>query len=165
MNLEEHIDDPIKKSVVGMALLGFVPIFSCCGFNYDGEKVKKTHLEKPYIYLDKDMMNSESKAMLLDIAHESNWTIAPAGQYIDFHGWKWNGDHPWKAEGCPHKPEIAVLALNYLERILETRKTLFKKSVKIVDGNFIYKNIKKIKHWQYKPSEAWEVTPEIFDKL
>jgi hypothetical protein len=167
--LENHIDEPIKKCVAGMALLGFMPIFSCCGFRYNGEKIRKDHLlGKPYIYLDakKLIASGNLKATLLDICHESRWNISiPNESFIDFHGHKWTDDHPWNAEGCLHKPEQNVLSLNWLEQVLERYKKLFSPSVEIRDGNDIYKNDLKLKHWQYEPSEAWHVTIETFDNL
>ncbi len=166
--LENHIDEPIKKSVVGMALLGFVPVFSCCGFNYHGEKVKKTHmLEKPYIYLSIPDLDDKLKALLLSISIKCQWKINIINSsFIDFHGHKWDSDHPWSAEGCPHKPEMPVLAIHSLEKALEEYKNNnFRVKAIIQDGNDLYKNKWGIKHWQYEPCEDWEVTPQTFDSL
>lgn len=165
--LEYHIDDPIKKCVVGMALLGFTPIFSCCGFNYIGERIAKSHiLEKPYIYIHKTKMDDKLKSLLIDICCDSSWNISMAGnEYIDFHGWKWNNNHPWSVKGCLHKPEMPVLALSSLEKVLEKLKDKFHTITEIKDGNEFYKIDLKLKHWQYPACQPWEVTPEIFDKL
>ncbi len=166
-NLEYHIDEPVKKSVVGMALLGFKPIFSCCGFTYHGEKVKKTHLpDKPYIFINLGYATSEQKSLLIDIARKSLWTIGPVDDNIvDFHGWKWDKNHPWNIEGSPHSMEPAVLSLNRLEKILEGYSGQFLDRIEIIDGNFIYKEVRNIKHWQYPTSSPWMVTPGVFASL
>lgn len=165
--LENHIDDPIKKCVAGMALLGFVPIFSCCGFRYKGERIRKDHfLNKPYIYIDHTKLNEKLKSLLLDICIKSKWKIDLAGgNCIDFHGHNWNKEHPWSAEGCLHKPELNVISLRELERVLEGYKEKFQEKISIRDGNDIWKKDFDLKYWQYEPAENWEVTPEIFSKL
>jgi hypothetical protein len=166
-NLEDHIDEPIKKCVVGLALLGFTPIFSCCGFNYHGEKIRKDHfLNKPYIYIDYSKMTSELKEVLLDICFKSRWSIGISGaNCVDFHGWKWEKEHPWSADGCLHKPEMNVISLRELEKVLETYRPKFQEQALIRDGNDVWKKDLGLKHWQYAPSESWWVTPDTFDKL
>jgi len=169
-NLELHIDDPIKKSVVGLALLGFKPVFSCCGFSYKGESVKKSHMTgKPYIYLDANL-DIEHKELLFDIARQSFWTIGfpGSGTYIDFYsplGKFERQDHPWSSENSPHNCEPAVLTIAALERVLATKSSQFTNSVEIIDGNYIYKEIYKIKNWQYPVSLPWIVTPDTFNSL
>lgn len=164
--LEDHIDEPIKKCVVGMALLGFTPVFSCCGFHYNGEKIRKDHfLHKPYIYLDYPKMGDSLKSILIDICFKTHWKINISSNCIDFHGWQWDKEHPWSAEGCLHKPEMNVISLNNLEKVLEDYKKNFMENAVIRDGNDVWKKDLKLKWWQYEPSEPWEVTPATFDSL
>ena len=42
-NLRDDIDVPIRKLVAMFALLGCTPLWSCCGFDYDGQPMHKTH--------------------------------------------------------------------------------------------------------------------------
>lgn len=170
-HLEYHIDDPIKKCVVGMALLGFTPLMSCCGFEYKGEKVKKTHLlDKPYIYLDVDKV-FESSGMcrnLLNLAKSANWKLnfsSPSAYFIDFHGLGWENNHPWKTEGCPHRHEMPNISISQLEKAIEVWKDHFLPKVEIIDGNKKYTELFKLKYWQYEPTESWIVTPETFFNL
>jgi hypothetical protein len=165
--LENHIDEPIKKCVVGMALLGFKPLMSCCGFNYPQEKVPKKHLNKVYMYLSLDDIQKNSRGTnLLQIMQLSNWKIdiLSGAHFIDFYANTWDKNHPWNDEKCPHFCEVFVLAINALERTLANLKPYFQKEAKIEDGNKFYiENVSKF--WQYKPCKEWVVTPEIFDKL
>ena|GEM_PF-6040211 len=110
-------------------------------------------------------MEGHLKARLFDIAFNSGWMLARAGNFIDFHGQKWDKDHPWNADGCLHKPEAAVLTLHALEQEIEKYKEKFLGLAEIVDGNWLYKVKFKIKHWQYEPSSPWIVTPETFNSL
>jgi len=170
--LENHIDAPIKKAVVGLSLLGFKTAMSCCGFDYKGEHVKKTHLQnKPYIYIysplpdAEDRMSEWQKHLLFNIAVDSGWSIAPLynSVFIDFHCHAWSKDHPWAAEGCLHRHEDNNIKISLLERSLEKREYLFKPSVTIKDGNSLYKTW--FKHWQYEPVKDWTVTPDVFFSL
>ncbi len=169
--LEDHIDTPIKKCVVGLALLGLRPLFSCCGFSYEGEIVQKTHMNnKAYVYLDlNDTVDIKYKSILLDVAKESSWLIrfiGPNCPIIDFtHADIWASDHPWKNEGSVHKYETPCLAINTLEKVLTSKRILMKDVHNIIDGNKIYKTEHKIKYWQYPSCEDWLVTKETFDSL
>lgn len=167
--LEDHIDEPIKKVVVGLALLGFHPVMSCCGFNYKGEKVAKTHLiNKPYVYLDTKYLEAFHDSLLMRLAFGSGWTIDfnPKGnRFVDFWSRTWNKGHPWEESKCPHQPEGCILAINSLEQCIEKSRSKFQEWFNIVDGNSIYINEFKLKHWQYAPTDPWRVTPETFDNL
>lgn len=166
--LENHIDEPIKKCVVGLALLGFVPCMSCCGFDYKGEKTKKKHiLDKPYIYLDYTKLNSSLKSTLIDLAQAADWAISSAGRFLDFYGRTPRNDFAsnWKDSDSPHRHEISNLAIGRLQKALEDRKISFAQIAEITDGNHIYKEDFKLKYWQYEPTKSWLVTPQTFEKF
>lgn len=166
ITLEDHIDLPIKKCVVGLSLLGFRPIFSCCGFSYKEESVKKDHLDRPYIYLDYPAMSLAEKDLLLEIARSANWKITFLNpNLINFQGDCWEEGQIWAKKDSPHYYEQAVLSLNRLEQTIDKYKNKFLHSVMIVDGNKIYKELFKIKHWQYEPVSDWKVTPELYGVL
>lgn len=165
--LEDHIDDPIKKCVAGMALLGFKPEMSCCGFSYKTERVPKKHLEKAYIFLDyKDLINNKLGTLLLQVGMQSGWDINLVNGeiFVDFYAPTWENRHPWNDLKCPHFYEKFIIAISRLEKTLIGMKEHFKDSVVIRDGNNYYKeNVSK--YWQYEPTQDWEVTPEIFERL
>lgn len=166
--LEDHVDEPIKKCVVGMALLGFQPLFSCCGFTYRGEKVKKDHIwGKPYIFLNHAIMSGPLKALLVDLSINTGWTIGNiAPTIVDFYFYNNAANTPpsWKEKDSPHFHEPSVLAISRLEKQLEALKEHFKPT-EIKDGNVIWKEDLKIRHWQYPSCASWKVTPETFDSL
>ncbi len=166
--LEDHIDEPIKKVVVGLSLLGFSVTMSCCGFAYKGERVPKKHLDKAYVYLYNPHLTDPLKALLVDLSFESLWRFKTLGRgavFIDFYANTWAKDHPWADRGCPHNYEIFVLAIHDLERTIMLHKDRFSNRAVIRDGNKIYKESFNIKYWQYEPTEDWIVTPETFFKL
>lgn len=160
--LEDHIDEPIKKCVAGMALLGYNPIMSCCGFNYKGEKVPKKHLKKTYMYLKPAQPFDTA---FYNIMIDSQWTLKGLGKYcFDFFANTWDANHPWNEEGCPHFYEVFAIAINSLEKAIErVPKDFFAENVLLKDGNEDYK--KNIKHWQYEPAEPWKITYEEFIKM
>ena len=176
--LQDHIDAPIQKSIVGLALLGFTPVFSCCGFKYKGQDEtpdvpKKFHFAfppKPYIFLSIFEMQPNLKALLVDIAFAARWKMAFVGAgpsaFIDlyFEG-GFDPRHPWGQEGCIHRNEPEVLALKGLEETIQNYSKYFKDTAIVRDGNAIYKTDKGIKHWQYDPSPDWVVTKETFNSL
>jgi hypothetical protein len=164
--LQDHIDDPIKKAVVGMNFLGFKTYMSCCGFTYENEKVQKSHLGKAYIYLDNyQVSNNRDLLVLLGIISlETEWRFERKGVFIDFYGDTWNEGHPWSMAGSVHSYEKFLLAIHSLVTSLISKKEYFQKSAVIEDGNEYY--IKHVsKYWKCKPTESWVVTSEDFDSL
>lgn len=167
-NLQVHIDDPIKKTVVGLSLLGFTTYMSCCGFNYEGSQVKKTHLTgKTYVYLDAEEIfaSSDLKEKLCDLSLRSGWRFdLLAGQkYIDFYGEKWPENHAWANKDAVHFYEKAVLNIYALNKAIEIWQPKFKEYAYVRDGNHEYKALST--YWQYKPAESWHVTPTIWRGL
>lgn len=166
MTLEEHIDEPIKKCVVGLALLGYDPIFSCCGFSYKGEKIKKDHLDEPYIYLDLSSMNQLQKSFILDLSKNAGWHITFAGpDILNLKGSCFGPYHPWSKKDSPHRYEQNVISIKALENFIESQIDKFNNQSTIKDGNKTYKNKYGLKHWQYEESDDWTVTPDIFNQL
>lgn len=167
-NLKDHIDDPIKKCVVGLNLLGIKTAMSCCGFTYKGELVPKKHLEKTYIYID--LLNTPQNRMetLILLARKSTWTMAFFGEahpFCDFYAPAWEKGHPWNDENCPHFYEKAALGIHGLEEAIKSLRDYFLDEAIISDGNKMYTDTFKIKYWQYEPTEDWVVTKETFDSL
>jgi hypothetical protein len=166
--LKDHIDDPIKKTVVGLSLLGFKTHMSCCGFEYKGSQVKKSHLTgKAYVYLDAEQVfaSPELKERLCDLSLRSKWKFEAlsGGKYIDFYGEKWPETHPWVSKDAVHSYENAVLNIWTLNKAIEVWEDYFKDYAYIRDGNHKYKELTT--YWQYEPAEPWYVTPKTWAEL
>lgn len=162
-NLSDHIDEPIKKCVMGMKLLGIEPWMSCCGFSYEGEKVKKKHLGKAYMYI-KVPEATEKAALLLELSYKSRWILSPEPDaeisFFDFYWDTWSKKHPWADKDCPHHHENFVIGIHMLEKTLENKLGSLDMDkgyvVELRDGNEWYD--KNLKHWQYKPANPWVFT-------
>lgn len=65
----------LKKTVVGLNLLGFTTYMSCCGFEYEGAVVPKSHLGKAYVYLDTNQVfeNQKLSSLLSLLSLKSGW--------------------------------------------------------------------------------------------
>lgn len=165
--LEDHIDEPIKKCVVGLNLLGIQTEMSCCGFTYEGEKTRKTHLPKSYIYVNCKNQNFEL-SLLVRLAMQSRWVMdfsSLSNSWCDFYCKGWDRDHPWGDPNSPHFHEVFNIGINRLEQAIDLYSHNFHPSATISDGNKGYIETSKIKHWQYKPTEPWIVNPEIYRSL
>lgn len=162
--LEDHIDEPIKKAVAGLNLLGFKTYMSCCGFTYDGEKVEKSHLGKAYVYLDSDqVLNSDKLSILLTrIALKSKWRFQICDKFIDFYGDTWSPDHPWSNHKSIHNYEVYLLSINSLIREIRENRHFFQ-DCEIKDGNHSYLEVSK--YWKYKPCESWFVKASDWENI
>ena len=163
--LKFNIDAPIRKAVAGMALLGFKPFFSCCGFDYEEQDkvMKKDHLiGKPYMFLEYN--DSFNPGIFLQIQTRCGWKtgVTPGfngGVTIDFHGHGWGDSQPgtpWSKRTSPHNYEIALLSILTLNGVLKDHKNYMLDKVTIIDGNSKYKSV----YWQQKPKISWEITKE-----
>lgn len=161
--VEKHIDMPMRKIVAGLNLLGFKTLMSCCGYTYEGEEVKKSHLGKAYVYLDNRVIPDAS--MFLTLLANARWQIKFEGPYfIDLFANTWENNHPWGSSDSVHNYEVYVLAINQLEKTLERDYFIDKMRdyAVIADGNHHYITEDEIKYWQYKPALDWVVTKEQF---
>ncbi len=162
-NLKDHIDEPMLKVVAGLNLLGFTTVMSCCGFEYKGEKVKKSHLPKPYVYLNsKEVMESHHlREILCDLALKSSWVFYDHRVFIDFYAETWKDNHIWSKRESVHNYESYILSISALNKAILTRSSDFKDKARIWDGNNLYKEQVSV-HWQYEPAEDWIVTKEEY---
>ena len=171
--LKDHIDAPILKATVGLNLLGFKTIFSCCGFDYQNPCVPKKHvLNKPYFFIeysigDSGRWISHAKSLLFDLCIDSGWKFDKIsdGSIIDFYSYsqEWDREHPFGREGSPHRYEQPCLAIDRLLKSISSLRSNFMPEAVIKDGNGAY--IKAYKYWQYQPCEDWLVSPDTFDSL
>ena len=119
-NLEQDVDEPIKTCVMGFSLLGCNPIWSCCGFDYDGQPIHKRHRYGcEYFILEYNLRTSS-------ILERFNQSITPFKEH-----WKMNTFNRdgmivcslqnefekgwlWQDRNHPHFSELAATYTGYL---------------------------------------------------
>lgn len=161
-----HIDAPIRKAVAGMNLLGFNTYMSCCGFSYENEEVKKSHLGKAYMYLDFEQVwkNPRLCDLLTKISLESNWNYDRNRDFIDFYAKTWKKNHPWSDYNSVHHYEVFLLAIKNLNDTIKRFENSFLDSVEIKDGNLYY--LEKVSSfWNYKPLPSWTIEKENWENI
>lgn len=169
VNLKNDIDLPVRRLVAMLALLECSPMWSCCGFDYDGQPMHKTH-EYGNTYL----------AMQYTMRSRSILKILVAGKWIrprsdDTNQWEyWINNHtlylrsdfdffhrrdkyPWSLQNCIHFPELAVAKIKELELLIMAYfEDEFRESVVVKDTNLNQKRFAS--NWQYPTLEDWIVT-------
>lgn len=157
--LEDDIDAPIKKCVAMFALLECVPIYSCCGFDYDGQPIHKSHqYGRPYLILT---VNPATTAFLDFLYKQKTLWFASRGNHP-----KWvnlelvcDMNPHWRKEECIHFYEECLVGISRLESVLLKLQSYMIDQIEIVDTNYLAK--KQVKYWQYPPKEPWTVKKEL----
>lgn len=151
-NLEDDIDTPIKNCVAMMALLGCKPMYSCCGFDYNGQLFHKSHqYGQPYI-----KMEACPRAIrFLEEFPRNRYWFADGGKYhidLKVHA---NMSPYWRKEECIHFAEECVIAIGWLEQVLLSVNGVMADTISLEDSN--QKALKENKYWQYPPKEPWVI--------
>ena len=172
-NLRDDIDVPIRKLVAMFALLGCTPLWSCCGFDYDGQPMHKTH-EYGNIYIrllyneqyrkiaqklfDEKIIEKKIDSVL-DISSDK-WIILRENQlYCDFDYVITKTSYPWSMKSCIHYYEYAAIRICELEQaILKLFSNDFADSAILHDTNSMMKQ--SMNNWQYPILEDWIITKE-----
>lgn len=160
-NLEDDIDAPIKKSVAMFALLGCEPIYSCCGFDYEGQPIHKSHqYGRPYCILT---TNEKTLGFIELLLKKRTFWQAGRGNNP-----KWTnielmvGMNPhWRREECIHFYEESLSGILQMESILKGLHPYMAEEVVLVDTNHLAK--KQAKHWQYPPKEPWHIKRSLIE--
>lgn len=154
--LEDDIDLPVKKCVAMFALLGFQPIFSCCGFDYHGQLYHKSHqYGEPYFMFSE---NEKSKS-LIGVKYGA-W-IGEKRHAILLIA-KVKGNPHWRKKDCIHFSEECVISIGALERWLLSNTSIMVDTITLQDTNQNYKK-SGIRHWQYEPKEPWIIRKDLLD--
>lgn len=175
-NLKDDIDTPIRKLVAMFALLGCEPIWSCCGFDYEGQPMHKTH-EYGNLYIRLTLndctirvinkLHSEKiiKQLLFNITEIAcaDWVVWGDANFVqldcDFDYWISEQGYPWSFSSCIHYYEYGVIKIYQMEEIV---KRLFvddfADEVTLKDSNKAQQTL--IKNWQYPALEDWIITKE-----
>jgi hypothetical protein len=175
-NLKEDIDIPIRNLVATFALLGCEPRWSCCGFDYDGQPLHKTHeYGNTYIVL-RDTIQSRkiidgllsNEAIKLRENEEldyktDQWVIWTSEHWIylvsDFDYYHKTTNYPWSKNSCIHYPELALIKINYLGwKLFKLFGNELLDVVTLSDTNKRQKE--NLVDWQYPILEDWIIHKE-----
>lgn len=159
--LEDDIDAPIKKCVACLALLGCEPLYSCCGFDYEGQPYHKSHqYGRPYIVLTVKPLTLQ---ILQELSSRKTFWQAGRGNYA-----KWTnlelicGMNPhWRRDECIHFYEESLVGIIQLQNLLMSAYPKMLDEITLVDTNFKAKI--QSKHWQYPPKESWHIQKSLLD--
>ncbi len=171
--LENDIDLPIKTIVGMFALLGCQPLFSCCGFDYEGQPVHKTHeYGNAYINLRDNSNTKQVIDFFISIGffadtykRTSQWRtwkieqdkIVFVAQSFDWKDRKMG--YPWTKENCIHYSEKGVIGLHELrKKLYYAFKDHFLSQITLRDTN--QNHNKNLAYWQYPASEPWEINKD-----
>jgi len=162
----DSIDRPIRGLIIQMNAHGIRTVFSCCGFNYDGEEEPKTHSTAgPFVVLQGPGPNSRLEeyvvfhAFAFD-AHACGWDLTP----YHLENNKWVIRYSLKPEQAKfyqqrdgiqsiHDYELPLIAIKRLEKTL-ARHPVIVKEYSIVDGNTGYAEALD-NEWQIKPKKPF----------
>ena len=164
----DDIDAPILKCVKMFTLLGCKTVWSCCGFNYEGQPKWKSHTYNcPYVRMNADAKTFKLMYKIVDdlvFAHTNQWYITLASkpqQKPQFGiGCNFNGTKDWTDKDCPHMHERCVSAIDLLEKKLLSFKDQFKEKVILRDSNTDM--TKQLEYWQFKGKAPIEVLKSEF---
>ena len=174
-SLEYDIDIPIRKLVAMFALLGCEPLWSCCGFDYYGQPMHKTHEYGDSFIVFKNIdrareiiLTLESKGLIVGRGSETNkWEVWSINDVIylrtDFDYFHTQSKYPWTMKSCIHYSELALIKINELENALfYFFGEEFVEEVTLSDSNKIQK--RTLKNWQYPILEDWIIKKEYIDE-
>lgn len=167
--LEDDIDKPIRKCVAMLALLGLQPVWSCCGFNYDGQPIHKDHTYgNAYISIIDDTKCEDFIKEIQEVLNEKpivyslfswkgNRYISDGERLVGFETTIVR-DGQWNTKQSIHFSEHGATYIKYLEMMLLEFEDRFLDKQILVDTNVAYKLT--FPHWQYPAKEPWEFTKE-----
>ncbi len=160
-NLEDDIDLPIKKCVAMLALLGCKPIYSCCGFDYDGQLFHKSHqYGRPYFVLTANNVSNQFIEFLMD--KKTLWYVGQGNHPTWINLELMSGMNPhWRKEECIHFYEECLVGIIRLENILLQQTHLMTDTYELIDTNYLAK--RTAKHWQYPPKNPWMIQKNLLD--
>lgn len=176
-NLKNDIDKPIRNLVAMFALLGCKPLYSCCGFDYDGQPMHKTHeYGDTYIRLSPTKQTSKTlqkladnevieRAVVCSVEDISSdkwcvWVTPHFAQLIsDFDYQISKEGYPWASSSCIHFYEHAVINIFYLEKAMKRLFVdEFANEAVLADTNKTQNLC--VDNWQYPILEDWVIKKE-----
>jgi hypothetical protein len=162
-SLESDIDSPIRNCVMGLALLGCEPQWSCCGFDYANQPIHKSHQTGRCYFVLKNPIKTLAMFNVLvqmKIPLGDYWECQAKQGMIDFHADFKNIITQWDSNNSIHYAEQATQFIRYLELALVSMKYELADSYTLTDTNSMYRWY--FPEWQYPPKESWTFTKEQF---
>jgi len=170
--LEKDIDLPIKTIVGMFALLGCEPLFSCCGFDYAGQPIHKTHeYGNAYVMLRNNKQTKWVIEQMIGIkflkegiektSRWRTWEVEKEEIVFVALSFDWeesNRDYPWTKTNCIHYSEKGVIGLGVLRKVLWKFRNGFLDNVILSDTNNLHN--KNLPYWQYPGLEEWKINKE-----
>ena len=152
-NLEDDIDLPIRKCVALLALLGCKPLYSCCGFDYDGQPFHKSHQYGiPYIKL---LADNPAFSFVYNLTRIGTpWFCKTSRGVVDVLC-EIKGNPHWRAEECIHFAEECIFVIDWMEKYLVSFKTAMMEEVVLEDSN--KRALEIHKNWQYPSKSPWKI--------
>lgn len=174
LNLIDDIDEPIRKTVAMLNLLGISTKWACCGFDYPNQPKHKTH-EYGNVYF-RCIASLDSFKVILAILQYNNpihigvfgrnpWRVElyNIGGVVEFQikyygNVEWKNNQSWYHPSSVHFHEMPNCAITILNHALLSLKNLFMDSVTICDQNSLYQQ--RQENWSYPAKQPWIVTKE-----
>lgn len=164
-NLEDDVDKPIKNCVALLALLECQPVFSCCGYDYQGQPIHKSHqYNEPYIKLSRNVFSIK---LIENFDYNSPWKFTTHSSIsigmIDLElirkKTKWSNDIKsiHFSEGIA---DCIPWLENFLSNYAKERYKIIPDQVVLTDGNHQWK--KWFKYHEYPPKESWVIKKEDY---
>jgi len=167
LSLEEDIDAPVKSCVMGLAILGCDPRWSCCGFDYHGQPIHKNH-DYGSVYFGL-VYNDSTKKYLSRFFESPDWMFPKTWQVTlsknDGVPMVWLSNQfvrkeLWDGQDSIHYSELAATRIRYLEYSLLSVSGDMAQDTILVDENSRYN--RRFKFWQYPPKCPWSFTKDQF---
>lgn len=168
--LENDIDLPIRRLVAMFALLGCDVRWSCCGFDYEGQPLHKSH-EYGNLYLVFET-NERLKTILNWLINQgvvtnttketiqwSTWEVKNFTYLCSDFDFDWNRiSYPWSMTNSIHYSELAAISINILEKFLYALRENFADNAVLIDTNQRQKE--RVANWQYPILKPWIILKE-----
>lgn len=163
-SLEFDIDVPIKRCVMMLSLLGLETMWSCCGFDYAGQPIHKSH---QYDLTSFVIRYSDRSVWLRDmidqrgmdfINYHNGWRIAYGehyGRQLCYLSADTRTSNAWPDRRSIHYSEPAAIAIAHLEKFLDSLSGQFLNETIVVDTNDEFQ--KAYTWWQYPPRADWVI--------
>lgn len=147
---------------MALALLGCNPYFSCCGFDYYGQPIHKSHsYGELYFGMETNTENNTvlseffaSNTFLKD-TWTANYTMNDGIPTV-WLATRFARKDKWDSEDSIHFSELAVTRTHYLQMFLMSLQDRMKDEFPLKDGNDIYR--RRFRFWQYPAKEPWLIT-------
>ena len=150
--VRDDIDEPIRKCVAAFALLGCQPIWSCCGFDYKGQPLHKSHRYGRIFFI---LMNASHSESVFNRWGMDDWKLLKNEPGFSFHIDFKNIIPQWDTPSYIHYSETPAIHVQVLEEFLFGLSDEFMQEVTLEDTNLHYRT--QFTYWQYPILEPWVI--------